>query len=677
MRHGSRRHGAGRDQRGMTLVELLLSLAIVGVIGVPLTLWATTAVRSQGTASDDLGRATASGLVNTWFSRDVASAQLVQVAGAGGDCVGGDGSGGSVKLTIISAGDAPTRVVYSEAPSGGDAVGLWRRECPLSGGDTNSIQLFSNVLVGNTTVSCPGAAPAAGGNPCLNEANKQVQLSLTPKGSTLPVTARATRRATQDSIGFGSGGNYPPIATITLANDSGYTDTTFTFDASASSDRDGDVADVLWTFPPGSSCAGQTQVANVSCTFGTKGSNSVILQVTDNAGGVSTTARTVEILNRSPRALAAGPAVASRGIAFQLDGTQSNDPDPGDTLTYQWDLGDDLGSDRYVDGAQPSVIIPTTATPGPRQISLTVTDSSGATDKSVLTVTVDTAQQDTIQLDPAPVNVPGKVPRVGTVGPGLPPLVVRFTPVAPFTAGGTGWRLYRNGAVWGATEVATRCPSADSCELSFLAGDAGDYEIARLANPDGQGVQESPRVPFRVNRAPTASLAVGAVAGDAPQRVVGFQSGASSDPDGTIISRLWSFGDGTSSSDVNPSHTFTSPGLYTVSVIVTDDDGAQGVASTTYVVEGAPAAPDGLAFNGWTLTWNPVLGAEQYLIDLAYDCGPSPQTIRRTIDAVGGSNLAVDPPSSRCGSSGTVVATVSARANGQAGAASAPLGKSG
>jgi hypothetical protein len=207
----------------------------------------------------------------------------------------------------------------------------------------------------------------------------------------------------------------------------------------------------------------------------------------------------------------AGAAVASRGIAFQLDGTQSNDPDPGDTLTYQWDLGDDLGGDRYVSGAQPSVVIPTTATPGPRQISLTVTDPSGATDKSVLTVTVDTAQQDTIQIDPAPVNVPGKVPRVGTVGPGLPPLVVRFTPVAPFTAGGTGWRLYRNGAVWGATEVAATCPSADSCELSFLAGDSGDYEIARLANPDGQGVQESPRRAFRVNRAPTASLAVGAV----------------------------------------------------------------------------------------------------------------------------------------------------------------------
>jgi VCBS repeat-containing protein len=51
---------------------------------------------------------------------------------------------------------------------------------------------------------------------------------------------------------------------------------------------------------------------------------------------------------------------------------------------------------------------------------------------------------------------------------------------------------------------------------------------------------------------------------------------ASDDSDGTIQSRNWSFQDGTppSSTDQNPSVTFASEGSKTVSLTVTDDDGA-------------------------------------------------------------------------------------------------------
>ena len=55
--------------------------------------------------------------------------------------------------------------------------------------------------------------------------------------------------------------------------------------------------------------------------------------------------------------------------------------------------------------------------------------------------------------------------------------------------------------------------------------------------------------------------------------VVQFTDG-STDSDGTIASRAWTFGDTQTSTATNPSHTYASAGTYTVRLTVTDDDGA-------------------------------------------------------------------------------------------------------
>ncbi|MEG3788678.1 M12 family metallo-peptidase [Lysobacter sp. CCNWLW3] len=49
---------------------------------------------------------------------------------------------------------------------------------------------------------------------------------------------------------------------------------------------------------------------------------------------------------------------------------------------------------------------------------------------------------------------------------------------------------------------------------------------------------------------------------------------SSTDSDGSIVSRSWNFGDGTSSTATNPSKTYATAGTYTVTLTVTDDDGA-------------------------------------------------------------------------------------------------------
>jgi hypothetical protein len=44
--------------------------------------------------------------------------------------------------------------------------------------------------------------------------------------------------------------------------------------------------------------------------------------------------------------------------------------------------------------------------------------------------------------------------------------------------------------------------------------------------------------------------------------------------DGTIVSRFWNFGDGTTSTSKNPTHRYTKSNIYTVSLEITDNDGA-------------------------------------------------------------------------------------------------------
>jgi PKD repeat protein len=63
-----------------------------------------------------------------------------------------------------------------------------------------------------------------------------------------------------------------------------------------------------------------------------------------------------------------------------------------------------------------------------------------------------------------------------------------------------------------------------------------------------------------------------------------FDSRPSNDPDGSIVSRSWSFGDGTTGSGSQTSHTFPGPGEYTVTLRGTDNSGAVGVAEETLTI---------------------------------------------------------------------------------------------
>src|SRR5439155_639692 len=65
----------------------------------------------------------------------------------------------------------------------------------------------------------------------------------------------------------------------------------------------------------------------------------------------------------------------------------------------------------------------------------------------------------------------------------------------------------------------------------------------------------------------------------------------SSDPDGSIASYSWTFGDATSSTLQNPSHTYGAAGSYTATLRVTDNHGAQSTTTSKTVTVTAPNQP--------------------------------------------------------------------------------------
>ncbi len=58
-----------------------------------------------------------------------------------------------------------------------------------------------------------------------------------------------------------------------------------------------------------------------------------------------------------------------------------------------------------------------------------------------------------------------------------------------------------------------------------------------------------------------------------------FDGSSSFDPDGTIVSYAWDFGDGSTATGPIVSHSYAQIGTYTAVLIVTDDDGLTGVAA--------------------------------------------------------------------------------------------------
>jgi PKD repeat protein len=90
------------------------------------------------------------------------------------------------------------------------------------------------------------------------------------------------------------------------------------------------------------------------------------------------------------------------------------------------------------------------------------------------------------------------------------------------------------------------------------------------------------------NQVPTASFVASPTVGNAPLAVA-FDGSASFDPDGTIASYSWNFGDGATANSIAVSHVYSAPGSYTARLTVTDNLGATHSQTTNIQVNANPA----------------------------------------------------------------------------------------
>lgn len=190
-----------------------------------------------------------------------------------------------------------------------------------------------------------------------------------------------------------------PTAVISNDITSGNAPLTVSFDASGSSDADGNIVAYAWDFDDG---ANDNQPIS-SHTFNVPGSYTVSLTVTDNDGLTGNDSTSINVNNQSPVAVAsASPETGDAPLTVSFTGSGSYDPDPTHSVTYQWNFGDGGSSTS----ADPSYEY--TAS-GNYTATLTVTDDLGATDSASISIVVNQSPDNNPPAAPSSLSLSGEV----------------------------------------------------------------------------------------------------------------------------------------------------------------------------------------------------------------------------------------------------------------------------
>lgn len=149
-------------------------------------------------------------------------------------------------------------------------------------------------------------------------------------------------------------------------------------------------------------------------------------------------------------------------------------------------------------------------------------------------------------------------------------------------------------------EIAMSRPYYDGFDFEFPAGATVNFNVQSsivnvadhvFVGGDRCPVNQLPyKLPSDANTTPVSAFTAVPTSGEAPLNV-NFDASMSYDPDGSIVSYSWDYGDGTGNG-VSTSHTYNAPGIYTVTLTVTDNAGAAGTSSKTVTVVGTTTACD-------------------------------------------------------------------------------------
>jgi PKD repeat protein len=353
--------------------------------------------------------------------------------------------------------------------------------------------------------------------------------------------------------------NEPPVASFTYT----CTGLSCDFDGSGSYAPDGAIVSYDWDFGDGSPHGNE---ATANHTYATAGTYSVVLTVTDDDGATDTDAQDVTV-SQPP---AASFTFTCTDLSCDFDGSGSYDPD-GTIVSYDWDYGDGSPHGSGVTASH------TYLTADTYTVILTVTDDDGATDTDTQDVTV--SELLTVHV--------GDLDGVGTAAPrGRWDATVTITvhngnegAVSGALVEGT-WSGGATGGVSCTTDASGQCSVTKgnlksnvpdvTWSVSNVTSGVGAYVAGENHDPDGDSDGTTIVVSQPVeNTPPVATFTYGCT-----DLTCDFDGSGSYDPDGSIVSYDWDFGDGNTGGGATASHTYDAEGSYTVVLTVTDDGGA-------------------------------------------------------------------------------------------------------
>ncbi len=339
--------------------------------------------------------------------------------------------------------------------------------------------------------------------------------------------------------------NAPPTASFTTSCQNG----TCSFDGSASNDPDGTIQSSVWDFGDGTTGTGATIIH----PYAKSGSYPVTLTVTDNSGAKATASKTVTITVDQPPTASFTSTAADLTASF--DGSGSSDPD-GTVASYAWNFGDNSTDN----GPTPKHSY---VAAGTYSVTLTVADDQGATDTVTKSVTVAKSNvAPTASFSSTSVDLKASFDGSGSSDP-------------DGTVASYAWDFGDNATGTGQT-------------TSHTYAAAGSYSV-KLTVTDNSGATNTVTKSVTVaksNVAPTASFSSTSV-----DLKASFDGSGSSDPDGTVASYAWDFGDNATGTGQTTSHTYAAAGSYSVKLTVTDNSGATNTVTKSVTVAKSNVAP--------------------------------------------------------------------------------------
>src|SRR2546426_407143 len=191
---------------------------------------------------------------------------------------------------------------------------------------------------------------------------------------------------------YGDSG-HPPIASFTATPNPAIVSSPVAFDASGSSDPDGNIVSYAWNFGDSTGASG-VSVAHTYLTFGTFNAT---LTVTDNESFMATAYRHIVVRAPPIASFTATPSPAVVGASVTFDASTSFDPD-GMIVSYTWEFGDSTGGTGVV-------ATHAYANPGVFTVNLTAVDNQTLSSSATHQVTVNARPHAAFQFAPTTVYV--------------------------------------------------------------------------------------------------------------------------------------------------------------------------------------------------------------------------------------------------------------------------------